>query len=100
MRACSQCGCDDRELPGTEGDGQHWVVPELRWLHGPLTRELERRGWRERVWQGRRAMMRMVCRGCLDRLASDGRVWDEMRREARAKEGQGDDRFWRDLCEA
>ncbi len=99
MRVCSQCGAQDRDL----GAGEHLVVPEIRYLKSAEdftpSRRGGTRGWSERVFQGRPAMERMICRPCLVEAETRDHVWAGMKKEARALEKETEENWYALLCE-
>lgn len=109
MRRCSQCAALDREILVPGQDSEHWVVPELRWAQGRekdaggkpvLSRREREAGWEARIVQGKPAMTRMCCRGCLNRNALRDGFWGSLRQAAAELEAAPADTYYRDLCEA
>ncbi len=111
VRRCSNCNVEDRaETIEGEYDAfgqpkvEHHVTVELRYLkvqteaeaQTRLTPHMRRRGWKYKLFQGRHAMERFVCRPCLRDLSIMERDW--------AKKGSGDtasnkDSYYGALCE-
>ncbi len=98
----------DREL----NPGEHFVVPEVRYLKAPfeapfvpqgkpeeLVPRLVGQGWSYRVFQGRHAMERMICRLCLNECEARDRVWGQMRKQALELERGTEETFYQILCE-
>lgn len=99
MRKCCRCGAEDREVAAPGEEPEHFVVPELRWLAGPMSKANEQRGWQFKMWQGKPAMVRSVCRPCLNAQALEERIWRELRSNARKLEDGSEERYYQDLCE-
>ena len=107
VRKCAQCGALDRvhgETP--EGEPEHWVKPELRYLksQSEFTPRLAGLGWKWRMFNGRPAIERLSCIDCLNQNALRDWVWSELKESARRLE-QTEDKaalggFYVDLCES
>lgn len=82
----------------------HFVVPEIRYLGRSEDFSPKRhgvRGWTSKVFQGRPAMVRMMCVNCLNENRLRDRVWAGLRADAMRleKPKNPDNDFYSVLCQ-
>ena len=84
MRTCCQCKAPDHEIVRPGQDSVHFVVPEIRYLsRGETFKPVNRlKGWTPKTFQGRPAMVRMICVHCLNQNDIRDRVWGQLRSDA------------------
>lgn len=85
MRACTQCKTEDHEILQAGGESVHFVVPEVRYLgrsedFSPMRHG--KKGWTPKVFQGRPAMVRMMCVNCINENRLRDKVWGQLKTEA------------------
>jgi hypothetical protein len=104
LRNCTQCGAPDHEIKQLEADSVHFVVPEIRYLsrNEEFQPRMRLKGWVPKVFQGRPAMFRYMCRHCLNDNEVRDRVWAQLKKAAKQLEKKSDKDmdFYAVLCEA
>lgn len=84
-RRCSQCQCRDKKIYAAgaidEAKPEHLVTIELRFVDGKeISSKQARAGWTYRLYRGRHAMQRYICRGCLIEAEFMDHEWANARR--------------------
>lgn len=102
MRNCAQCKAEDHEIVQPGAESVHFVVPEIRYLgrNEEFQPRFAKKGWAPKVFQGRSAMVRMMCVHCLNENRLRDRIWAGLKADALRleKPKNPDNDFYAVLC--